>query len=534
LTRARWAWLSVWAVTVGATLVARPPWPVDETRYLAVAWRMWTLDDLLVPRLGADVYTDKPPLLFWLVHAGWAVLGVSATWARLVPPLFGLACLFLTARLGRRLWPALPAAGDLAPLLLAGALLWTFWSTLLMFDTLVTCFALLALLSLLAAVRGAGARAYLGLGLALGAGLLAKGPVILLHVLPVALLAPAWARRSRPARWRGYYAGLAGALALGVALVLLWVAAAARGGDGLSGRSVVLDQTLKRVLAGAESVHVHDKPWWYYLATLPLLVLPWTLWTRLWAAGARLARGAADDGVRLCTLWVGVGLLLASAIPAKQEHYLLPLFPALALLAARALASDPATPASPRDALLPALVPAFAGALLLAGATVGLPGTPHLPANLPAWPGAVLLVAGLLLACAPAATAAAVAVRLSLASALLLIVALFGVLPLLLPEVDVRPAARLVADLQRSGRPVASLDKYRGEYDFAGRLLEPVVFLEPSELPPWIELHPDGVLLTTDEAAQAGDAAPLATLNGGLHAWDVRTLPERIRSRHLR
>jgi 4-amino-4-deoxy-L-arabinose transferase-like glycosyltransferase len=520
--------LLLWIATVGATLVARPPWPVDETRYLAVAWRMWILDDPIVPRLGADLYTDKPPLLFWLVHAGWSVLGVSETWARLLPPLFGLSSLFLTARLARRLWPGLPAAAELAPLLLAGALLWTFWSTLLMFDTLLVCFSLLALLAILAASRGAGAWAWAGLGFALGAGLLTKGPVLFLHVLPVALLAPAWARGRHRSGWRGYYAGLLFAVALGALLALAWVLAAAGGEDGLSGRSVVLDQSLKRILASAE--HVHVEPWWYYLLTLPLLALPWTLWPRMWAALARLVRHEADDGVRLCTIWVVSGFFLASVIPAKQLHYLLPCFPGLALLASRALATA-GSDAPARDAWLPALLPALAGGLLLAAPSAGAMGV---PTDLPSWPGVTLLVAGLALALAPRASAWSTALHLALTSGLLVLVTLFGVLPAMLPDVDVRPAARLIARWQQEGRPIASLDKVRGEYDFAGRLLEPVVFLEPGQVPAWVAAHPGGVILTTDERQQADDPAPLAELNGGLHAWEVRALPERITKRHLR
>jgi 4-amino-4-deoxy-L-arabinose transferase-like glycosyltransferase len=546
MTRARWVWLSVWAATVGATLLARPAWPVDETRYLAVAWRMWTLDDLLVPRLGAEVYTDKPPLLFWLVHAGWALFGVSATSARLVPPLFALASLHLTARLARRLWPDEPAAGALAPLLLAGALLWSVCSTLLMFDTLLTCFTLLAMLALLAALDrgrgrdrdgdaagGGGARAWLGLSLALGLGLLAKGPVLLLHVLPVALLAPAWGKGRRRAGWGAYYAGLAAALALGAGLALVWVVAATRGAEGLSGRAVVMEQSLKRVLASAAPPHVHFEAWWYYLALLPLALLPWTLWPRLWVAGARMLRAAPDTGVRLCVTWVGAALLLASAIPAKQAHYLLPLLPPLALLAARALGRVPPGPPV-RDALLPALLTAGAGGLLLFAALAGLPGTPLAPGSVPAWPGALLLCAGGLLGLARAPDVTGSAARLTLASGLLLTVVIVGVTPALLPALDVRPAARLAAQWQAEGRPIASLDKYRGEYDFAGRLREPIRFLEPAEVPAWVDAHPDGVLLTTDERPGAGDPEPLATLNGGLVAWNVAGLPVRLRSRHLR
>ena len=97
--------VALWAVGVAGGLAARPAWPIDETRYLAVAWEMYTGGDLLVPHLNGNPYSDKPPLLFWLVNAGWRLFGVSEWWARLVPCLFALGSLLLTARLARRLWP---------------------------------------------------------------------------------------------------------------------------------------------------------------------------------------------------------------------------------------------------------------------------------------------------------------------------------------------------------------------------------------------------------------------------------------------
>src|SRR6185295_6257255 len=86
-----------WLTVVIATLTLRPPFPVDETRCLAVAWRMHWSGDWLVPHLGEHPYSDKPPLLLWLINLGWSVFGVSETWARLVPMLFAPLAMLLTA-----------------------------------------------------------------------------------------------------------------------------------------------------------------------------------------------------------------------------------------------------------------------------------------------------------------------------------------------------------------------------------------------------------------------------------------------------
>src|SRR5690606_19107016 len=87
-----------------AGVLARPLLPVDETRYLAVAWEMRTGGHWLVPRLNGEIYADKPPLLFWLINLVWSVTGVAEFSARLVGPAFGAATIAATAALARRLW----------------------------------------------------------------------------------------------------------------------------------------------------------------------------------------------------------------------------------------------------------------------------------------------------------------------------------------------------------------------------------------------------------------------------------------------
>ncbi|MES2143377.1 MAG: glycosyltransferase family 39 protein, partial [Pseudomonadota bacterium] len=105
---AMWLALALFGVTVLVLVLLRPLLPVDETRYLTVAWEMWQGGSKLVPHLNGDLYTQKPPLLFWLMNLVWSVTGVTEVGARLVAPAFGLASVGLTAVLARRLWPDSP------------------------------------------------------------------------------------------------------------------------------------------------------------------------------------------------------------------------------------------------------------------------------------------------------------------------------------------------------------------------------------------------------------------------------------------
>ncbi|MGH8116548.1 MAG: hypothetical protein ACREPJ_04460, partial [Rhodanobacteraceae bacterium] len=60
-----WAWLAVWGVLLLPLVLALPPIPIDETRYLAAAWEMYNSGQWLVPTVNGAWYSDKSPLLFW-------------------------------------------------------------------------------------------------------------------------------------------------------------------------------------------------------------------------------------------------------------------------------------------------------------------------------------------------------------------------------------------------------------------------------------------------------------------------------------
>ena len=60
------------------------PMPMFSTRTLAVAWEMWAHGHWLVPHINGDPYSEKVPLLFWMIHAGWAVFGVNDVWPRIL------------------------------------------------------------------------------------------------------------------------------------------------------------------------------------------------------------------------------------------------------------------------------------------------------------------------------------------------------------------------------------------------------------------------------------------------------------------
>jgi 4-amino-4-deoxy-L-arabinose transferase-like glycosyltransferase len=502
------ACVAAWGVLMAVALWLRPPMPIDETRYLAVAWEMWTGGDQLVPHLLGQPYAHKPPLLFWLIEAGWWVFGVSEWWGRLAAPLAGLGATLLSMDLARRLWPDDGGrSARLAPVLLLGCACWAVFTTLTMFDCLLACCVLVGVHGVAAAGLSDGRRGWTRVALGVGLGILAKGPVALLHLLPALALAPWWAApagRLRPA-WGRWYAGAALAVLCGLLLALAWALPAAHRGGQAYQDAILWGQTAGR-LAGdptAPELNPHARPWWWYLPMLPMLFFPWSVWPPLWRAAAGWRALRDDLGARLLVAWLAPAFLAFSLIGGKQLHYLVPLLPASALLAARALAER-----GPEKATRADLGPALS---LLAVCAIGLGLAPFVHPRFYAWDNhelslaswaaatpwwaAPLLAAPLVLAwlmrpAAPAAAARGLALALGAVSVALTVIAA----PMTSEAFDLRPLAQDIARWQEEG-PVARLTPYYGEYQFLGRLRAPVVRLGADELAGWVRAHEDGRLI---------------------------------------
>ncbi len=490
------------AALAALAFVARPLTPIDETRYVGVAWEMWLRGDWLLLFKNGAPYSHKPPLLFWLYNLGWALTGVNEWWPRLVSPLFSLGCLLLTLSLARRLWPARAGVATAAAWILASSLLWMLFSTAAMFDVMLAFFVLLGLRGLLLAADGATPRGFAWLAIAVGFGVLAKGPVILLHLLPAALLAPWWRSGLGSRRWFG---GLLLAVLGGAAIALAWaLPAAARGGEEYA-RMIFWGQTAGRV---ADSF-AHKRDFWWYLPLLPLLLFPWLAWPALWRSAAGLRREGLDGGLRFCLAWLLPAFATFSLISGKQVHYLVPLLPGFALLAARLLARNVDNGPALLDGLwLPALLAAAAGVAMLALSPGGPGGKLESWQGLPRWPGAALLLASALAVLA-GRKAAWRLISLALLGAALFALVQLWVSDALWLRYDVGPVAEEIGRLQARGTALANKGEYHAQYQFVGRLRQPLDEVDsPEEIAAWFARHPDGMLIAY-EKPRPGEPPPL-------------------------
>ena len=487
-----------WMAFAVASITLRPLWPVDETRYASVAWEMWERGSLLVPFVNGEPYAHKPPLLFWLIHAGWAVFGVNDWWPRLVAPVCAIAAVPLITRIDRLLASADEPPTTTPVWVLFGCLLFVAFITLTMFDLLLMVCAMIAIIGLVRAARGERRAGFAWLGVGIGLGVLAKGPVILLHVLPVALVAPWWApaTRTNAGRW---YLGVFGGVLIGAMIGLAWAIPAALAGGEAYARAIFWGQTAGRV---SESF-AHRAPVWYYVPLLPVMFFPWLVWPAFWRGAGMLRR---DRGMRarFAIAWLALPLVALSLVSGKQAKYVVPVLPAVALLVGQAVAR--ARTARRYDLALPAL--GFVGGALALVAVRALPARFSLPAwaaELPLWPAAALLAVGVVLF---AASRRSLELQMRALAASMLVatfVLAAGLLPALVPFNDVRPVAARIAALQAQGIPVAFLGKYHAQYNFAGRLEQPVAILDDPELAAWVAQHPNGRVVDI-ERERRGDS----------------------------
>jgi len=324
--------LGLGLLLIGTGLGLRDPWPPDEPRFALVAQDMLRSGDWLFPRVGGDLYADKPPLFFWLIATATAATGALRIGFLLPSLLAGLGTVLLAYDLMRR------ASGREVGLATGFVLLLTFqfvWEARqAQIDAVLCFFTTLSLYGLLRHLCLGPARGWFLLGwAAAGLGVISKGVgfLPLLALLPFAVLVR---RRWRAAVPRIGALGVAGAvamlIAIGVWLVPMMVASAA-GGDLLAYRNEILfHQTVTRY---ADAWHHHAPVYYYFVRIIPLFWLPLiALVPWLWPRWREALRGRVTL-VAVLLAWVLIVVLFFTSSSGKRTLYILPAVPAFAMAA---------------------------------------------------------------------------------------------------------------------------------------------------------------------------------------------------------
>ncbi|HWG10684.1 MAG TPA: glycosyl transferase [Rhodanobacteraceae bacterium] len=519
-------WLPLWLLAALVAIFANGPMPMYSTRTLAVAWEMWARHQFWVPYINGAPYSQKVPLLFWMIHAGWLVFGVNDVWPRVLELLIGAAQLILAQRMARRLFPQDPWVTRATPWMLAALSFAFLFGLQIMYEVLLSVWVLGALLCL-APSRGRAAPRWSGFALCIGLGLLTKGPVMALHVVFVWLLGPWWsgyARRER-ARWYGF--GLL-AFAGGFAMLAAWVIPAIHLGGPAYANELLFKQTAGRVVEAFD----HARPFWWYLPWVPAVLFPFVAWPRAWAAIASLHR-PLENGLRFCIAWMAPVFLVFCLISGKQTYYLIPELPAAMLLLARALSRlrERGGASGPAWGPWPLAVGAFAlAAVLFALPPLVAQGRidDHWLRDLSVHSapfGVVYIALGVWMLWRGRAELRRIA-----AASLIGVSAAYVLFALTLsPGFDLAPVSRLLARAQAQHHAIGNLDIYEGQFHFFGRLTRPIDRLyEGDILQQWARTHPQGLVVEYPSNLDAVDlryavfVQPFRSV--WLVVWDAPTL----------
>jgi 4-amino-4-deoxy-L-arabinose transferase-like glycosyltransferase len=382
-------WLLL-VVAIGWGIGGYPLLDPDEGRNGEVAREMAAGGDFVLPHLDGLPYLDKPVLFFAADALSQRLLGVDETAARLPSLLFALATAALAGwfagRLfGRRARAIAAVAAVAAPLPIAFARTVIFDSMLAFFVTLAICAFYLAIEARVVQAAGAtagkaaaGASAgespaapgYLGwtalAWVAIGLGVLTKGPVAL--AVPLLAAAPyALFRRASRAVWHP----------LGPALLALcvgpWIWAVSRRVPEFLHYALVTE-TWQRVTTPKMN---REAPIWFFIPVLVAGALPWSVLVLAgWRRSLRL-RGAdrrVDPRLLYLALWIALPVVLFSLSHSKRPQYILPLLPAVAILAGKvwgdaeegAGAAAATTPETQDQQATPAASPPVPGARAVA------------------------------------------------------------------------------------------------------------------------------------------------------------------------
>jgi len=312
----RFVWVLLAAAWFG-TLGIRPLYKADESRYGEISREMVASGDWITPRLNGFKYFEKPPLQYWTTAAAFEVFGVHDWVARLWTALTGFAGLLLVYWYGNRLFAA--PSGFYAAAILAGSPLYAVLGQVNTLDMSVAFF-------LSAAVFAFAAGHMLVFWAACALAVLSKGLIGI--VLPLAaiglymLVMRDWAiiRRIRP---------LAGLIVFLIIAAPWFIAVSAANPE--FARFFFVQEHFQRFTT---EMHGRAAPAWYFVAVLAAGMAPWLLPLGL---GAYRSVQSRDRTQILLLIWALVVLVFFSASHSKLAAYILPAFPALALLVARYL-----------------------------------------------------------------------------------------------------------------------------------------------------------------------------------------------------
>lgn len=281
--------------------------------------------DWLTPQYNGEKFYDKPPLHNWFVAISFVVLGFTEFAARLPAAILGSGCVILTYILGRQIYG--PTAAFIGSLVLATSIEYVVLSRTVVHDISLVFFLTLALTCFyLGYVRERHRKLYFLSGYAaMGLAVLAKGPIGVL--IPVAIIGLFLLLKKRLNFVKELQIGW------GI-LILVSVAAPWYILISLKDPDYATYFFIKQNLGNFFSEDVrHPEPIYYYVLVLLGGMGPWSPFLPLALFQAiRLPAADSNNASLFLLIWFAVIFVFFSMASSKLGTYILPLFPAAALM----------------------------------------------------------------------------------------------------------------------------------------------------------------------------------------------------------
>jgi len=297
----------------------------DEAMHASTSKDMVLSGDWVTPRYNGENFYDKTPLYNWLAAISFLLFGFSEFAARLPAALLGLGCVMLTYWLARSMFGSVVAF--LSALVLATSAEYIVLSRAVVHDISLAFFVTLALTLFFVGYKNEIHRkpAFLFGYAALGFAVLAKGPIGV--VLPMMIIGLFLICKKQLRFLREMQIGW-GLLIL-LAIAAPWYILISQRNPDYIGY-FFLKQNIGSFLSQESR---HPRPFYYYIPILMGGLFPWSLFLPLALYRAIRTKAALHgDGVIFALIWFGVIFIFFSIASSKLGTYILPLFPAAAML----------------------------------------------------------------------------------------------------------------------------------------------------------------------------------------------------------
>jgi len=303
----------------------RALWDIDEGMHAATSKDMVLSGDWLTPKYKGEKFYDKPPLHNWLVAISFMIFGFTEFAARLPAALLGSGCVMVTYLMGRQIFG--PITAFLSAAVLATSAEYFVLSRVVVHDISLAFFITLTLALFYLGYKNENLRRRLFLVgyAAMGFSVLAKGPVGVL--LPVTIIGLFLIFKKQMGFLKQMQVGW------GI-LIFLVVASPWYILISLKDPEYFNLFFIKQNLGNFFSADVrHPEPIYFYIPVLVGGMFPWSMFLPLALfRGFRTRRTSNSDGTLFALIWFFTIFIFFSLASSKLGTYILPLFPAAALL----------------------------------------------------------------------------------------------------------------------------------------------------------------------------------------------------------